>query len=324
MKILYISNGGFGDQSWSTSWPRIWSEKGHEVDVFLMRHTGNPYHANPFIRKMFVEDKLEAAKKIKSVIDGRLYDSILMPDNNCSGVQDAVGVIKDLKNVHLFKKQTVIRDDLEIPPWTKPEWYFTDKEYKYIEDLNLKDSILFHPLSSSVNEESRNIDFNLIIECSKKIENIVVLYGGGRKYLPIDDLKRMEAAGIRLLWEDYNCFNDGSGATLGKFLALTSQCRASVHAWSGSFTFSMGYNKPYVQLVPGNSIRQNSSAPYRDTNELYKQGMNRAKCYGALKPSAWCISDRPEIVLEAIERITEGKTVLYDKDWVNFESMGLK
>ncbi len=316
MKILYVPNGGFGDASWSTSWPRIWSEKGHEVDVFLLKYTGNPFHANPFVKNMFIEDKMKAAEKIDVVIKKNSYDIILIPNNANAGVKDVIKVTKDFKNVRLFKGASLsqIISDLEVPPLTKPEWFFTEEESKYIKDSDLNGAILFHPVSSCTYEKSRNIDLNIIIECSKKLENIVVVYGG-REFLPIDDLKRMEEAGTRLLWEDYNCFNDESGSVLGKFFALTSQSRASVHAWSGSATFSMGYNKPYVVVAPGYNIRGNPGAPYLDTKVLYKQGMGRAEVYGCLNPSVWCITDQVEIIVEAINHILAGKTGIYDKMW---------
>lgn len=315
MKILYVANGGFGDVSWATSWPRIFSERGHVIDILLMFYTGNPFHANPFVRNIFSIPYMKVAENIISVIDNHHYDMILIRKLT-GGVRDVIEVTKDVKNVHLFEgtNQSQIISDLEIPPLTKPEWHFTDKEYKYVEDFNLKDSILFHPLSSCTYEKSRNIDFDLVIECSKKLENIVVLYGG-REYLPTDDLKRMEAAGVRLLWEGYNCFNDESGSALGKFLALTSQCRASVHAWSGSFTLSMGYNKPYVMVVPGYSIRANISSSYKDSKLLHEQGIHRAKVYGCLNPSIWCITDQSEIIIEAVNHALSGKTGTYDKTW---------
>lgn len=310
MKILYVANGGFGDASWATSWPRIFSERGHVVDVFLMLHTGNPFHANPYIRNIFIYDKMKAAQYIKEVLDKGIYDKILIPDNNCGGVQEVIRKAQDFKNVQLFTKKA---HDF-LPPRTKPEWYFTENESKYIEDLKFKNAIVFHPLSSSVHEKSRNIDFDLIIKCSKNLGGIVVLYGG-REYLPIEDLKRMEAAGIRLLWEGYNCFNDESGSALGKFLALTSQCRASVHAWSGSFTFSMGYNKPYVMVVPELKVKGNHASPFRDTKMLYEQSIRRARVYDCLNPSAWCITDKAEIIVEAIDIVGKGRTAIFNKEW---------
>lgn len=310
MKILYVANGGLGDASWSTSFPRIFSERGHVVDVFLMLHTGNPFHANPYIRNIFIYNKNKASQYIKEVSHKGVYDKILIPDNNCSGVQEVIRKVRGLKNVELFTK---ISHDF-LPPRTKPEWYFTESEMKYITDLKFKDAIVFHPLSSCTYEKSRNIDFDLIIKCSEKLGGIVVLYGG-REYLPTEDLKRMEAAGIRLLWEGYNCFNDESGTALGKFLALTSQCRVSVHAWSGSINFSMGFNKPYVVVVPGGEIRANQASPYKDTKILYEQSMIRAAVYGCLNPSAWCITEEAEIIAEAIGVIEKGRTVMFNKEW---------
>lgn len=316
MKILYVSNGGFGDASWSTSWPRLFTERGHEIDVFLMFYTGNPFYANPFIQNIFSVHYMRAAVEIVSVINSHYYDMILIPETTAGGVREVIEATKDVKNVHVFKRrdQSQFVSGLEIPPLTKPEWFYEDKEFKYVKNLKINNSVLFHPLSSSVYEKSRNIDFNLIIECSKKLENIVVIYGG-RKYLPINDLKRMEAVGIRLLWEDYNCFNDESGTALGKFLALTSQCQVGIHAWSGSFTLSMGYNKPYVMVVPEYKIRANQAAPYKSTKKLYEQGIFRAKKYGCLIPSAWCITDKAEIIIEAVNHVLAKKTGNFDKTW---------
>jgi hypothetical protein len=320
MEILYVPNGGFGDVSWSTSWPRIFSERGHEVDVFLMRHTGNPFHANPFIRKMFVEEKMKAAKEIRAVIESHSYNAVFIPEATTVGVGEVIEVTKDLKNVYLFKSsdQSQAVFDIEIPPKTKPEWYFTEKESEYIEDSNLKNSILFHPVSSSTYEKSRNISFDLIIECSKKLENVVVAHGG-ISHLPVDDLKRMEAAGIRLLWEDYNCFNDEYGHPLGKLLALVSQCQISIHGWSGSFTMPMGYNKPYIVVVPTNKIRQNRSVPYIDARKRLPCYLKKARAYGCLNPSAWCITEETAIIIEAINHVQAGKTEKFDEKWISFK-----
>lgn len=317
MKILYIANCGFGDVSWTTSWPRIWSEKGHEVDVFLMRHTGNPFHANPYVKNMFIENKYEAVNKIISVINAHTYDVVLIPDNYCSGVQEVIKVTKNFKNVFPFKghsKYRVSVSGLDIPPLTKPEWYFTEKESKYIRDQKLENYILFHPLSSSIYEKTRNINFDLIIECSKKLENILVVYGGV-KYLPVETLNKMETFGIRLLWEDYNCFNDESGTALGKFLALTFMCQASIHAWSGSFTFPMGLNKPYVMVVPGYELRANKNSTFIKTVDSFKHGMQRAKNHGCLNPSIWCITEQVDIIISAVNYAIEGKTGIYDNTW---------
>ena len=315
MRILSVSNGGFGDASWCTSWPRIFSENGHEIDVLLMEFTGNPYHANPYIGSMFVFDRKETASKIMGVINAHSYDIVLIPDNNNDGVQDVIEVTKKVKSVYPFRGCNVGQEisGLKIPPLTKPEWYFTPEEYQHIEKY--KDCILIHPTSSSIAEESRNVEFGLVIECARRLDNVVVMYGGKRKYLPIPNLRKMESAGIRVLWEGYNCFNDKSGTALGKFLALSSVCRASVHAWSGSFTFSMGFNKPYVMVVPGHQIRANSGAPYIKTEVLYEQGIARARRYGCLNPSAWCITKSVRILTEALDHVQAGKTCTYDGCW---------
>jgi len=316
MKILYVANGGFGDASWSTSWPRIFSEMGHQIDVFLMEFTGNPYHANPYIGKMFREGYMTSSKIIRSVIEENSYDFVLIPNNACGGVKEVIEATNGLENIHLFRgtSGTQIVSGLEVPPLTKPEWYYTEEEFKFIEDSNLMNSILFHPLSSSVTEPSRNINFNVVIECAKKLDNVVVVYGG-RRFLPLDDLRRMEKAGVRLLWEDYNCFNDKSGTPLGKFFAIASQCRAGVHGWSGSFTLSMGYNKPYVMVAPGEGIRANSAEPYVDTKLLYEQGMDRARRYGCLNHSIWAITDKAEAIVGSVNHVLAGNTGTYNKEW---------
>jgi len=79
MKLLYIPSCGFGDVSFSTTWPKIFVGRGHIVDVFLMVYTGNPFHANPYVRNMFLADYPEAANKIKSVLDSHSYDMVLLP-----------------------------------------------------------------------------------------------------------------------------------------------------------------------------------------------------------------------------------------------------
>lgn len=325
MKILYVSVGGFGDASWTTSWPRIFSEAGHEIDVFLLKYTGNPFHANPHIGKMYVEERLTAYKKIGAVIESSSYDYVLIPNSTCGGVPEIIEETKSLKNVYIFQGlntwcsiiQTINQpiSNLDIPPLTKPEWYFTREELKYVEDSNLKNSIVFHPLSSDLYGISRNISFDLIIECSGKFENVIVLYGG-TKFLPVDDLKRLEAAGVRLLWEDYNCFNDESGSALGKFLALTSLCKISIHAWSGSFVMPLGFNKPYIINVSGDSIRANSSSPYIGTKGLFEQAISRSDTYGCLRPSAWCITDKAKDMIDAINYVQSGKTGIFDKEWI--------
>ena len=44
MELLYLPSCGFGDVSFSTTWPKIFADRGHTVDVFLMVYTGNPLH----------------------------------------------------------------------------------------------------------------------------------------------------------------------------------------------------------------------------------------------------------------------------------------
>jgi hypothetical protein len=77
----------------------------------------------------------------------------------------------------------------------------------------------------------------------------------------------------------------------------------------------MGYNKPYVMVVPGDGIRANQASPYIDTKNLYERGMRRADCYGCLKPSAWCVTESSQIIIEAINQVLVGRTGSFDKSW---------
>ena len=324
MEILYIPSCGFGDVSFSTTWPKILAERGHTIDVFLRRYTGNPFHANPYIRNMFIvldREIKEAIEKIKATIESHSYDMIIIPNTICFGTKEMVEAIRNYKNVYIpfFDQQPECVKQMSnilgfnILVWTKPEWYFTNQELKYITDKNLKNHIIFYPMSSDFFELSRNISFNLIEKCSNAFNNIVITHGGG-SYLPINDLKRIEGNGkIKLLWEDYNCFKDEYGHPLGKQLALTSECMVSVHGWSGSFTISMGYNKPYVVVVPTDKIRCNALTPYLDTAPLFIAQINRARNYGCLNPSAWCITEDENIIEEAIRLVLDGKTAIYNK-----------
>jgi len=222
-----------------------------------------------------------------------------------------VEATKGMKNVFVYEPHKVKElPGLEIPPYTKPEWYFSERELKYVE--NLKNHVIFHPMSSDVTSVSRNISFDLI-ERYSNLQSEIVMVHGGRSYLP-ESLKELSGK-IKLLWEDFNCFEDEDGHPLGKLLALTSECKASVHGWSGSFTMSMGFNKPYVVVTPSDKIRNNSSAPYRDAKEQFLYQINRARNYGCLDHSAWCITDKAEIVSEAVNYVQEGKTGIFNKTW---------
>ena len=322
MEILYIPSCGFGDVSFSTTWPKIFVERGHTVDVFQAPYTGNPFHANPYIRNMFIApccDWRKAVDQIKMVIENHSYDMVIIPRTICDGVKEMIDAIQNYKNVYITHYDQYGQlsgiPGFAIPLYTKPEWYFTNQELTYIMDKNLKNYIIFHPMSSDINNISRNINFNLIEKCSNDFNNVVIAYGG-RLYLPIDNLKKIEDSGkIKLLWEGYNCFKDGYGYPLGKLLALTSECMASVHGWSGSFTMSMGYNKPYVIVVPTDKIRCNASTPYLDTMTQFIIQINRAREYGCLNPSAWCITEDENIIEEAIRLVLDGKTAIYNKTW---------
>jgi len=79
MEILYVPSCGFGDVSFSTTWPRIFTEKGHVVDVFLMLYTGNPFYGNPYVRKTQCVHYIDAAKEIRTMIDSHSYDMVVLP-----------------------------------------------------------------------------------------------------------------------------------------------------------------------------------------------------------------------------------------------------
>ena len=271
MKILFVPdpNHGFGDLAWYTSWPRVFSELGNVVDIFLFvyspegpvgRGNANPFYANTYVRNTFISDITSASyhKDITNILENNFYDLILTPcmsNNVLLKVSDISDIIKNYKNevkspypnMAAFGKEGISYNNFPLP--TKPEWFFTDKELNYINNSGLNDSILIFPKSSQVEKKERNIDINLILEISKKHKNTVVTYGG-RKYVPREDLKYLEENKVKILWEDYNCFEDESGSPLGKQFALTSLCKASIHAWSGSITFPMGFEKPYLFIVP--------------------------------------------------------------------------
>jgi hypothetical protein len=274
MKILFIPdpNHGFGDLAWYTSWPRVFSELGNIIDIFLFvyspegligRGNANPFHANIYVRNTFISALASPKtcfryKDITNILENNFYDLILTPcvsNNVLLKVSDINAIIKNYKNevkspypdMVAFGKEGLSYNN--FPLRAKPEWSFTDKEFNYINNSGLNDSILIFPISSQVTEKNRNININLILEISNKYKNTVVTYGG-RKYVPREDLKCLEKNKVKILWEGYNCFEDESGSPLGKQFALTSLCKASIHAWSGSFTFPMGFEKPYLFIIP--------------------------------------------------------------------------
>ena len=71
-------------------------------------------------------------------------------------------------------------------------------------------------------------------------------------------------------------------------------------------------------MVPGYEIRANKSSPYMATKGLYERGMKRAKLYGCLNPSAWCITSNSEVVIEAVNNVLLGKTCIFDNTWSFF------
>jgi hypothetical protein len=317
MRILQVASGGFGDVSCTTSWPRLFSEKGHELDVFLMKYTGNPFHANPFVRKLYTTpiNNTKAAEELLNVINNYSYDFILVPNINCGGMAAVVKITENMKNVITGWPRIgteCVKNGLPAISLTNPEWHFTENELEYVKNLKLDKFILFFPLCSDVREKTRNISFELIKDCAKHI-NIVVV-NGGRDYLPVDCLKDMEKVGINVIWEGYNCFNDKSGTTIGKFLALESQCQTSVHGYSGSICIAMGYNKPYVVVVPEDRIRNNSGTPYLETQKVFERQINAFKPRGSTSPNIWCMTDKAEIVLDAITRAQNGETIAFKKE----------
>ena len=313
MKILFVTdpNRGFGDLGWYTSWPRVFSELGNVVDIFLFVHSpegqvgrgnANPFHANTYVRNTFISD-ITKYRDISKILEKNFYDLILTScrsNNIFLKVSDISDIIKKYKNevkspypyMLAFGKDGLSYNNFPLGP--KPEWYFTDKEFNYINNCGFNDSILIFPKSSQVENKKRNIDVNLILEISKKYKNTVVTYGG-RKYVPKEDLKCLEENKVKILWQDYNCFEDEYGYPLGKQFALTSLCKASIHAWSGSFVFPMGFEKPYLFMVPEG---------FNNSCEYY------AKACKCIAPHSIYLPCSTDIVLKTLEEaIQDGRSM---------------
>lgn len=303
MRILYVAAGGFGDVSWTTSWPRLFSKMGHDLEIFFLKYTGNPFHANPYVKKLYdvqygginpIEYQSKIIGVLQEVLENNLYDFVLIPANQgLSGILEIRKMTEKFKNVFVGHCKVL---GLDVPPYSKPEWYFTEKEQDYVKKLKYDNSILIYPLSSAYYDSSKNISFELIKECSHYIKDIVVVHGG-YKYLPIEDLKRFEDMGIRVFWEDYNCFDDENGTVLGKILALESQCLVSAHGFSGSMCIAMGYSKPYVVSVPGTPINGKSAQEKLDMQSTHQSVILNHENLGI-----WCITEKVEDFVSAINR----------------------
>jgi len=75
----------------------------------------------------------------------------------------------------------------------------------------------------------------------------------------------------------------------------------------------MGYGKPYVMVVPHHKMKVHTS--FGVSRERHDIGIDRARNYKCLHPSAWCITEDPGVILEAIDRVVEGNTCIYDNGW---------
>lgn len=321
MNLLYIAHGGFGDVALTTAWPKLWTERGHTVDVFLIRYTGNPFYKNPYVRNLFIVSYSEAPVEISKVVDRNKYDKIVILENSEGGFGIVINNIKHLDNVIVMKSSS-IKGDSFIPWYSKPDFYFDDQELSFIKENKLEDSVVFHPLSSSYNEDSRNISFSVIESCSKVLNNIVVTGGSrsssGNYYTPAG-LENLNNFPIKVLWENYNCFDDDKGSVLGKTFALVSNCKVSIHAWGGSNTIAIAYNKPMIIVVPRETLRANNSSPYYNSEELFRAQRDYFLQIYLKNPNAWCITDKAEDILDAVNLVLSGKSGIFNKTWTFFE-----
>jgi len=311
MRLLYIAHGGFGDVSFTTSWPQIWTNKGYIVDVFLMLYTGNPFHKNPYIKNMFISSN--PAKDIDPFLEKDLYDKIVIIDNTNKGLKDVIDKIRHLKNALIIKSLEIAKNDL-IPPIAIPEWHFEPSELSYVNVNYPKEGVIIHPFCSDFSEKSRNIDFALIDICSKYIRPIIMVHGGIAYTKPfLEEMEKKKR--IKLLWEGYNCFNDNNGSAIGKLIALVSTCSVSIHGWSGSYLIPVGLNKPFIVIVPENKVRNNKSSPYHNTKDLFMSQINRLKKIGYEGPSAWCVTKNFNDIITAMNIVRQKKSCVYDGNW---------
>lgn len=321
MNILYVAHGGFGDVAMTTAWPRIWSEKGHVVDIFLLRFTGNPFYKNPYVRDTFVVSYPKVSEEITNVLNGHKYDKIIIIENSETGFGLVIPKIRGLENALIVNSQDLRKEDCLVPWYSKPELYYSDQESKYITENGLENSIVFHPLSSSFTENSeysRNIPFSVIEGCSKIMENVVMTGGchtaDGKFFVP-DDIAKIR--GPRLMWEGCNCFNDDTGSVLGKTFALVSKCKVSVHAFSGSNIIPMCYDKPMIIVAPDEKMKM-GSGPLHDTEKLFYVQRNYFLSIHLKAPDAWCITRKASDILDAVNLVLSGKSGFFHKTWKSF------
>jgi len=319
--ILYIAHGGFGDVALTTAWPKIWVEQGHIVDVFLIRYTGNPFYKNPHVRNLFLVSYSAASNELSKVLENN-YDKIAIMKNSESGFGIVIDKIRNLENAVIMTHSDLKKPDSLIPWYSKPDFYFDAQESDYVSKNNLENSTVFHPLSSSYSEESRNIAFSVIEDCSKVMDKVVIT-GGCRdafgNYHTPDALERLKNSNIKLMWENYNCFDDDHGTVLGKTFALVSKCKISIHAWGGSNVIPIAYDKPLIIVVPRDTIRANSNSPYYNSEGLFMSQREYFLNIHLKSPNAWCITDKASDLLGAVDVVLSGRSGLFNKTWKFFE-----
>jgi len=319
MKFLYIASGGFGDASWTTSCPRILSEKGHNVDVYHLTYTGNVFHENPYCGKVVVSKKYGGLSRgdlknqiidvITDLIRRNCYDAVMFPNIGCGRMPEIVEGLNEFENIYVGPglENTRTRKPLEIPGLKKgmivgrPEFHFNSRELEWAEKLSGRNSIVIFPMSSAVGERTRNMNFDIINSCPFRDRFIVV--HSGCDCLPADNPKRFEESGIRVLWEGYNSSDADNEKVLGKILALEALCKFSIHGYSGSICIALGFSKPFIMNVPCGQIRNNSSSPYADTQERFNIFKGQMSYYKSTVLSSLCITEKEEEFTASIEQM---------------------